>query len=342
LVMLVWLLITAVMTFVYHLETRIQIQDAALIVAPPFFVLLFLLTSVWYVCKSTPLTIASGYALVMRHGASLIFIILVWLLLISLYSELLIKVVSGVDWTGLLQQSIPFYVLSGLFFYFFEALLNYFIIVMEKARETEEQALQDRITAVQAELKSLKSTIHPHFLFNSFAALDTLIRTDPQKARQVCLQLSDFLRYSIRYGEKDFVTVADELEHIKNYLGVEKVRFGDRLQLNIEAEPKSMDQKILPFILLPLAENAIKHGISQMANACRLSFRIYFRNSFLRIDVKNPYDPSSRSRQISGTGLENLKRRLKTYYGKEVYIKLVKKDGMATAIVDLPVEAIQG
>ncbi|MBN2425078.1 MAG: histidine kinase [Calditrichaceae bacterium] len=338
LAVVVWLFVMAALIFTYHHEAQISLNNAAIFLAPPFFILFFLLNSVWYVCKSTPFSAGKWHVLILRHGASVVFLVLAWFILISVYSELLIQLYPEVAWKKIFQQTIWFFILSATMFYFLIMILNYFLILLERTREIEQQALYNHIAAVQAELKSLKSTIHPHFLFNSFAALDTLIRTDPEKAREVCIQLSDFLRYSIRYGEKEFVTIGDETEHIKNYLEVEKVRFGDRLYYEMDLDPELKKIKILPFVLLPLAENAVKHGVSQMIGRSELKLQISRTRDRILISFINPYDPESPAVVSSGSGLDNLRRRLNAHYGDKTNLHVTRKNGIATAVIELPLE----
>ena len=338
LAMVVWLFVMIALIFTYHHEAQISLNNAALFLAPPFILLFFLLNSVWYVCKSTPISPGHWHVLVIRHGASVAFLVLAWFISISVYSEFLTTLYPETAWNTILQRTTWFFILSATMFYFLIMMLNYFKILLERNREIEQQALYNHIAAVQAELKSLKSTIHPHFLFNSFAALDTLIRTDPKKAREVCIQLSDFLRYSIRYGEKEFVTIGDETEHIKNYLEVEKVRFGDRLQYEMDIDSELKKSRILPFVLLPLAENAVKHGVSQMIGRCELKLQISRIGDRILISFINPYDPKSPASVGSGSGLENLKRRLNTHYGDKSNLHVMRKNSIATAVIELPLE----
>ncbi|MCK4263603.1 MAG: histidine kinase, partial [Candidatus Aminicenantes bacterium] len=228
---------------------------------------------------------------------------------------------------------------AGIFLYFLAALIHYLILSLEKSREAEQQVLRNRLLASRAELNSLKATIHPHFLFNSLTALSTLTKTSPDLAHKVCIQLSDFLRYSLVYARKEWASVEDELEHIKSYLGIEKIRLGKRLTLDFSINEQAMAEQLPPFSLLPLVENAIKHGFQQTTESGTLTLQIEKYPNSMLILVKNPLDKASRTQTTSpGYGLKALKQRLTNAYGDNTKLIISKKEDEFVVKLQIPLE----
>lgn len=145
-------------------------------------------------------------------------------------------------------------------------------------------------------------------------AVSTLTVTSPEKAQKMCIQLSDFLRYSLQYSKKETATVKDELEHIQNYLGVEQIRLGSRLKLDFNIADEVLDIKILPFTLLPLIENAVKHGIQEQVLGGTIALEAQNAGEHLFIKVSNPCDTDSADKKREGHGLRVLKERLNAVY----------------------------
>jgi two-component system LytT family sensor kinase len=153
-----------------------------------------------------------------------------------------------------------------------------------------------------------------------------LLRKSPGRAQTFINQLSDFLLYSLRYGKKQQVTVRDELDHITNYLAIEGERLGERLKTELNIVQAVLDQPILPLTLLPLVENAVKHGIGQSLEGGTLSISIKQEANDLMIEVQNPYEKPSRPTKGEGMGLETLKKRINVYYGPSGKLMITKND----------------
>ncbi|MGF1922619.1 MAG: sensor histidine kinase [Bacteroidia bacterium] len=116
----------------------------------------------------------------------------------------------------------------------------------------------------QAELQALQSKINPHFLYNALNAIVSLIHEDPDKAEEMTLKLSKLFRYSINSSQESYCLVKDEIEILNTYLDIEKVRFGNRIHFKIEV-PVALEEKLVPrFLLQPLVENALKHGLKDV------------------------------------------------------------------------------
>ncbi len=280
---------------------------------------LFICLATWYICKITSLKQWNLLRTIWSHIISAGILSAFWLLLIMLYTEILVVVFKTKAWQAFYRDAVPIFFAVGISLYFIAILGNYLMLAVEKNRKTEQEVLKQRLLASQAELKALKATVHPHFIFNCLNLLGPLMRTSTAKAQKIISQLSDFLLYSLRYGKQELVTIQDELDHVKNYLGIESVRLGSRLKLQFDIDEKVLGTPVLPLTLLPLVENAIKHGIGQCIEGGTLSISIkkVSDNGDIYVEITNPFDEPSQPAAVrgEGLGLKTLKQRISAYYG---------------------------
>ena len=157
------------------------------------------------------------------------------------------------------RLAIPSVMVVGLLLYVVSVALHYALLAVEQSRESE-------IQARDAELRALKAQINPHFLFNSLNSITALTTVDPARAREMCIRLSDFLRNTLGLGERESISWREELALSRAYLEVEQVRFGSRLQVEIDVDEACSDCMVPPLVLQPLIENAVKHGIATMVD----------------------------------------------------------------------------
>src|SRR5699024_3826847 len=160
-----------------------------------------------------------------------------------------------------LWKSLPFRVLYSWFIITGLTFMN-FIWQKLLERKKEHQKIEDiRKMAKEAELDKIYQQLHPHFLFNSLNAISTLIDPAPKKASIMIQKLSDFMRGSLKKVDEKHILFQDEIKHLKLYLTLEEIRFGDRLTTNIELDKNTLKSTIPPLIIQPLIENAIKFGL---------------------------------------------------------------------------------
>jgi two-component system LytT family sensor kinase len=335
---LLWIPIIICVIILTHIMTEVNLSNSALLIFPAMMIELFILISNWYICKALPIRRSNIFDIIIRHSFTSFLINSIWLFIIFLYSVLLDFIFNTHLWNTYYKAVFPILVASGLFFYFLASLFHYLVLALEKTKNMEQKILANHLTSSQAELKSLKSTIHPHFLFNSLTALGTLTQTSPSLAQKVCIQLSDFLRYSLKYSTNDKVTITDELQHIENYLNVEKIRFGERLKIELSVEEETKHLLILPFILLPLVENAIKHGVQERIETTVLHISINKNSHYLNIAVTNPYDLPANPPGGTGHGLSNLRKRITSEYGNDARLVIEKKRYIFTVRLQIPIE----
>jgi len=167
----------------------------------------------------------------------------------------------------------------------------------------------------------LKSQINPHFLFNSLNSISSLTITNPEKARDMVIKLSDFLRYSVSTNTSRFTTLQNELANIQRYLEIEKVRFGDKLQFEFILEGTCKDHLIPIMLLQPLFENAIKHGVYESIEKVKIEMDCKYTSGYLEIVIWNDFDPNAHARKGTGLGLNNIRERLRLLYKTDTLLK---------------------
>lgn len=186
---------------------------------------------------------------------------------------------------------------------------------------------QQQMLLRQSEIKLLQAQVNPHFLFNTLNTISAVIRKDPDKARELIQHLSHFFRSNLKQNIET-VTLKEELAHVNAYLTIEKARFSDRLDIDIQIEPELQDRLLPSFTLQPLVENAIKHGISHMLEGGKI--RIYNRcnDSGCEIVVEdNAGTYLKPDENHKGLGMQIVSKRLSNYFGRDGELKThVEKD----------------
>lgn len=305
------------------------------IVTPLLYFNLFFVLSSWYVCKSLPLDTKNLANILLRHFISAISMVSIWLLISYGYTAALNYFYPQLFFSSYFQNSIYLFSGVGFFLYFLGVLFHYTVLVQQQAQETEQRLSQIELSAKEAQLRVLHTSINPHFLFNSLTALSTLTVKNPDQARKMCIQLSEFLRYNLRYEQKHFTTIREELENINNYLAIEQIRLGEHMIIDMDVDKNVHSVKTIPFLLLPLVENAVKHGIQQSLTGGTLHFQIQPHEQYLRIRVRNPIEEQM-SVDGMGMGLKTLKKRLAAEYGNQFRLKIDHDDSMFKVDLKIP------
>jgi len=207
--------------------------------------------------------------------------------------------------------------------------------------ELENIQLKTQLLA-QAEIKRLQSQIKPHFLFNSLNTITSFCRTSPDKARELLVELSMYLRKSLT-NQKDFVTVTDELQQVRSYLAIEKARFGERIKVSIDMKSGCEEWPIPPLIIQPLVENAIRHGIAMKENGGSVQVTVSKLNSELHVSVRDDgvgmnkkqsediFRKNNLEYSSEGIGLKNINQRMEQMYGPQY--KIVIESGMESGTI---------
>jgi two-component system sensor histidine kinase LytS len=176
-------------------------------------------------------------------------------------------------------------------------------------------------TAIQAEIKALQAQINPHFLFNAINTIVSLIRTNPESARSLLTRLSDYFRMNMQ-ANKDFITLNEEINHVKAYLIIEKARFNDKLNINYDLKC-NMKYTIPPLSIQPLVENAVQHGVNKKVDGGDITIRISESQKYYTVEViddgigmtKEKLEEVKRYDESTGIGISNVYKRIKSCYG---------------------------
>lgn len=206
----------------------------------------------------------------------------------------------------------------------------------ERQKESQRKSDVEALSR-EAELFKLRQQLQPHFLFNSLNSINALIGLDPQQARKMVQQLSDFLRGTLKKEESQMVTLEEEVSYLNLYLEIEKVRFGNRLQTRIDIS-EGCKTALLPTLLLqPIVENAIKFGLYDTTGQTLITITCHLDQHELVIIVSNPYDPeTSVPKKGTGFGLSSIKRRLYLLFARNDLLITNAKDTIFETIVKIP------
>ncbi len=165
----------------------------------------------------------------------------------------------------------------------------------------------------QAELMHLKSQVNPHFFFNTLNNLYGLVELDTAKAQQLILKLSDMMRYSIYEGQNDWVTLADEITYLENYMDLHKMRYHKEITIRFDVDAEDRSIKIMPLLFIIMVENAFKHGVEKLRKDAFVYIRLKATLQHVDFEIENNFDADEQSGN-QGIGLNNLKKRLELVY----------------------------
>ena len=198
-----------------------------------------------------------------------------------------------------------------------------------------EQWLKQQYSELNARIQAMQARIHPHFLFNSLNSVVSLISIDPDKAENMLISLSRLFRAS--FQELKLVSLGEEIDLCQQYLSIEKMRLGERLKVewNIQATSLELKRVTIPLLTLqPLLENSIFHGVEKVLQSSTISVLVEILQNQVSIVITNPYSHDTiKSRQGNGIAIENVKQRLKAYYGQTVKFQVYGGVSLYTTVV---------
>lgn len=225
----------------------------------------------------------------------------------------------------------------GVIFYFLTVSVYYLISFYDNIINKTKREKELTLLIKEAELKSLRYQINPHFLFNSFNSINYLIQSNPSKASEMLITLADYFRDIFSGDENDFATFRDELENIKRYLAIEKIRFEEKIKLDFEIDNSAYDVKIPHMILQPLFENIIKHAVHDAIETVIINFHAKIHDNFLIIELENNFEDSTTKKIGAGIGLMNIKNRIVNIYGSQELFNYKKEDNRFTVTLKIPI-----
>ena len=210
----------------------------------------------------------------------------------------------------------------------------YLVIYYEEYRSRKIRQVEIEKHLKSAELNMLKAQINPHFIFNSLNSVSSLTLTNPEKAHEMVIQLADFLRYSIRKDADQLVKLEQEIEAIQLFLAIEKIRFGDRLRVDVDCDEVSESKMLPALILQPIVENAIKYSLHETDMDSSINISCKSQADALQIIISNNFDKNAVTAKGEGIGLKNVINRLSLVYNRQdILITSIQDDLFKVEII---------
>lgn len=235
-------------------------------------------------------------------------------------------------WHFFRQQFIVGFMIYWAVIGVYHAFTNYFLYRM---RELE--ASQAKAQLSEARLLALEMQLHPHFLFNTLNSISALVEEQPSEARRFIARLADLLRASLRSEATHVIPLEEEIEFVERYLEIEKMRFQDRLEVDVDVDPEVRGAEVPSFILQPLVENAIRHGIGRRERGGRLWLSAERRDGALVLSVRDDGVGMAEAAVREGIGLSNTRSRLRELYGHRQSLVLAEaSEGGVEVHVEIP------
>lgn len=259
----------------------------------------------------------------------------------SVSASYLIFLFRGTTTEGLLQVLIESKFV--IFSYLFDSFFTYWVLIIaiftidyyKKFNENRLKTIELESRLSQVELKALRMQLQPHFLFNTLNSISTLIHKNPEAADLMLTRLSDLLRFTLDKSGKQLISLSEELEFISAYLEIQKIRYGDRLniQFNIPEETKHIEVPAL--ILQPTVENSIIHSVEKRNEPTKLSVKSELNNGSLSILIEDD-GPGLTHNYVEGIGLQNTRIRLQQFYGNNSFFKIANTSKGVSTIITIP------
>jgi signal transduction histidine kinase len=322
---LVWAPLGIALAFLLHRQGHLGWTQSSLSSAGLSLFYALVCLSPWYSCPYLPIEPSTISKVLINHSAAAI-----------MASALLIGIAKLM---GVPTPQFPLLLAGGVLLYLLAVALHYVLFSFQSSREAETREQEARVLAREAELKALKAQINPHFLFNSLNSISALATVDGQRAREMCIRLSDFLRSTLNLAEKESIPLNQEMTLAKTYLDVERVRFGERLRVEQTIGPLCEGCMVPSLILQPLVENAVKHGIAGMVEGGWILVAAHCTEGVLHILVENDFDPDARPAARNGLGLVNIRNRLKARYQNRARLDTEVRDNRFCAYLELPCDS---
>lgn len=221
------------------------------------------------------------------------------------------------------------FTLWSLLYFLFHFIQNY--------RQEEIKNLRWQAHSREVELNRLKSQMNPHFIFNAMNTIRALVDENPKKSKEAITQLSNILRSSMMMGRNKVIPLFEEMQLVRDYLNIEKVRFEERLQIEIDI-PESLERHLVPpLIIQTLVENSIKHGISKLPQGGKLKLSVEKNDNGIRVLIENDGTIQQDENKAKGFGIINSQERLKLLYGDRASLSIKELSiNKVQAVLEIP------
>jgi two-component system, LytTR family, sensor kinase len=309
-----------ILNIYFNVDIIVSIVDSII------YNLVFALISIglWFWVRYSDFETQKLQTILINHSASIILTIIFW---ITTSNFLLRNILTPDDsYLQFLKDSFPVRIVIGVLYYLVISISFYLGIYIQNFRDQLARETELRTLIRDAELNWLKLQINPHFLFNSLNSISSLTMSNPEKAQDMIIRLSELLRYSLKQSPQSFVPLKDEIDNCTKYLEIEKVRFGKRLGYSINTSDDFQNVSVPAMILQPLFENAIKHGVASSPEDGLIIASFNKVGNYLYIEISNTISTEFPVAKGTGVGISNISRRLSLLFGQNDLIKS-KTDG---------------
>jgi sensor histidine kinase YesM len=331
---LVWLAIASLQSFMlwFFLQFPIVLVISDALISNLIFGFLGLLA--WYPTRYIPFQKHTPVYSTLAHLVAALLALGIWVLLT--YGFLSVIFSNDLEYIQFLNRTIAWRSILGGLVYLVLVLIYYLVTNNQKLQERVQQEERLRNLVRDAELNLLKSQINPHFLFNSLNSISSLTMSNPAEARDMIIRLSDFLRYSLKHRENEFVPLKEELIRMKDYLAIEKIRFGEKLLYEFEIDEICQEFPVPTMIFQPLFENAIRHSVYESVDPVRIRFQCVTENDHMKATISNDYNPEIPTRKGTGVGLQNVRQRIELAYRGKGSVQWKGGDGIFEVNISIP------
>ena len=291
--------------------------------------------SFWFTVSFNSLENYSTSKVFINHIAAAVITSGLWIL-IGYYA--IINLITGDKvYSDFLLKSLVWRFLIGILFYTVIIAVDYVIIYYNNFQEKLLKEVELKALVKEAELKTLKYQINPHFIFNSLNSISSLTISNPLQAQEMTIKLSSFLRSILSKNEKQKNKLIEEINNAKLYLDIEKVRFAEKFEFVEEIKIECKEMEVPSMILQPILENAIKHGVYESLDKVTIKLSCGMEKEYFRITIENNFDPESIPRKGEGIGLKNIRNRLKLIYNQENLLTVQKDTNLFKVNIFIPV-----
>ena len=291
--------------------------------------------AIWFVVRYNSSDEKPFPQILSTHLAAAVVLSLVWVYTSGFIARLIIPNQVYLTYQ---ESQLSNRIFIGFIFYILLVTVFYLSIFYRKNREKADREQELKQELREAVLRALKSQINPHFLFNSLNSIASLTLTNPQKAHEMVIALSDFMRYSLRKQHNELVALEEEINHIRLYLQIEKIRFGDKMIYSFQVGPECLNCQIPTLLLQPLFENAVKYGVYEASEQVEISLTATKEGDHTVLVLTNNYDVQAAPHKGEGIGLKNVQERLRLVYNSNNLMEIEDKAGKFAVTIYLPGE----
>jgi two-component system, LytTR family, sensor histidine kinase AlgZ len=334
--LIAWITLAVLLALLVLEAGRTALASAVMLTLPPTLVYAFVCLAAWFPTRAAPLARTSLIKLVLTHVFAAVVLSGVWLMLFQSSARLHDSLRGGTAGTAVVAQRSMVLIVTGALLYLLAVAFHYVLSGLEEARRIEQREMAVRMLAREAELKALKAQLDPHFLFNALNSISSLCGSSPSSARTLTTLLAEYLRKSLRYGNAESITLSEELELASSYLAIERVRFGDRLQVAQNIDERVRDVRVPPLLLQPLVENAVTHGVAHLLEGGTVEIAAERDGDHVRISVENRCDPDRVPHRGEGIGLANTRKRVEAFYGGAARLQVIDEPARFSVGVSIP------